>query len=316
MKFAIGEPIPLDEENPHLWWERNRGRLQQLRAIGRACGARTYGNEMPALNVERYRLELEERGYTPTAVDLLSLGGGTFALRSDTTASIASEGWLLFRHRPTGVVARALELLTPVKLALAIRAWDPEALQPASTEAELRGYRDRVRKMNARLKHLMAASEDEPAVAIDLATSMEIRSPQGLIEDAIRELTKRRDSFESWVNYRARLAMRTTDAEAAILPLTPRDRLPPMFERQISGARMRWWAPAASVLRASGWTDLELATLLLEEQWFLDLVPFTRLHYENDPRHPALLDQLRNVRRTERRRVSRSQAKQRPKSST
>ena len=306
MEIVPLEQIPLDEEDPHGWWERNRARLRQLRELARSCGAGVYGDDMPATHMERYRLELEARGQTPTRLEVLALGGGPDALRSDAVTSLTGHGWYLFRRRPTGLVARALEQVSPVRLALAVRAWDPEPLQPASTEAELRGHRKRLHQMNERIRHLEAACVDEPCEVVRIIPNVGVqRTPQGLIMDVLRELRSQRDTFSSWIEYRTRLALSTMRAEEAIRRLVPGERLPHMIERQISDARRRWWNPAATTLRSSGWRDGDLAKLLLDEQWVLDLVPYTRIRYQGDPRHPALLEQFRNIRRPERAHVSR-----------
>src|SRR5688572_24944580 len=235
MKIVELKQVPIEEDDPRGWWVRNRDSLRRLRRFARECGATVYGDDMPATTMERYRLELEARGQTPTPSEVFALGGSIDALRSPALAAVAAHGWYLFRHRPRGLVARALEHVTPVRLAMAIRAWDPEPLQPASTELELRGYRRRLREMDKRLRHLRAASVDEPAEVISFGASCAIeRTPQGMIEEAIRVLARQRASFAEWIEYRARLALSTMLAEAAILGASPRDRLPPMIEHQIA----------------------------------------------------------------------------------
>lgn len=296
MKIVTPPPQPFDDD-PRAWWNENRTALRQLRQVARDCGAQTYRDDMPPTHMERARIDFERRGFHPSATIVMSFGGGVDALTNDLVAALDQYGWLLMRSRPRGLVAEAMKLVLPVRLALAIRSWDPEALEIPETTAQLRSHHKKLRQMRRRIDLLERARTDADLKRVRFPEGTVEPSIEGKLVQIIEELKRQYETHRDWVQRRSDEAVQHEQVKAAIERSQPNDRLPPSIEREVSNARFRWWMPVQTTLRAAGWPDRELAALLFDDQWFMDLVPFTRCRYEGEAGNPALLEQIRNVRR-------------------
>lgn len=321
-KSCGGEPVLLHDMGDDIAWEQtNRAALSALRRRCRDWGAPA-SPASPVTWTERTWIECVKSSAPPTNTVLRAF------------AEHPSDGpspWLLFCCRRVGLpslVRDALAIVSPLELALAVRAWEPDiasahirhkfvGVKPVgimTTQAELKRHRADLRQLTTEARHMAAAA----AAADRIVGSSDLETWDGVIADRaaarkktvdaqrVARLQQRRDATAAWLEDLAKRSERDSALLDAI-DARPKaaTRLGPALERATASARRRWWLPVERKLRESQpasfvWDEHRLASLILVKGvWLVDLVPWVRAKYDDGAGLGKLKAIMRDGRRIE-----------------
>lgn len=294
------EEVEEERDEPHRWLEAHRCDLVALRQLGRQWGARTHPDEMPPVGYERQCIDIARRDQPPRAVELAFVAGAEVSAINEPILAgqgrVLSEAWRLLGRPPSAlpaVVENALQIVTPLQLALAVSAWEPSAemagIYRLTTQRELSQMRERVADARKRLKAVRAVVDaSQPATEVRLDKSgapSVVLSVDGHLTAAAMELEVRARGLERSLRYRSKRATPEREAvESVERREGPAEKLSPMIETAMKQTRSRWWGPVAAALKSHdsyAWTSAQLAELVLADAWFTDLIPTARAWYDD-----------------------------------